>query len=274
MIKFKQCVRLFASFSFFLLISKSACAADNAPSFKDCDVCPSMVILKAGSLEMGGTNSKESMPVHRVEIKSFALGVTEITQEQYGALMKKNPSDFYLCGRECPVENVSWRDAQRYIRKLNLKTGKKYRLPTEAEWEYAAKLDDVANRSLISNDRTIDDFAWYNKNSEDQTQRTAQKRPNSWGFYDLFGNVWEWVEDCWHEDYRGAPNSGKAWTKNCKGLGVVLRGGGWDSDLSIMQATTRAVSVQNSGNSNVGFRVAISISDGKTEETKILKENR
>jgi formylglycine-generating enzyme required for sulfatase activity len=214
---------------------------------RDCADCPEIVVILAGSFEMGETGS-----THRVTLKSFAIGKTEITQAQWKAIMNNNPSDFNLCGDTCPVENVSRDDAQVFIQKLNAKTGKHYRLPSEAEWEYACRAGEQ-NKYCGSDD--VDSVAWYEKNCGKTTHPAAQKQANLFGLYDMTGNVWEWVEDSYHDNYNGAPTDGSAWRGDA--TKSVLRGGSWVvSNADRMRSTIRGFGDPSFRNVNIGFRVA------------------
>jgi len=179
--------------------------------------------IPAGSFAMGSTVREAEQPVHRVFVRNFWMGVTEVTQAQWQAVMGNNPSHFKKAGPDAPVEMVSWDDAQVFIRKLNaLEPNGRDRLPSEAEWEYACRAG--------SSEETygpVDAIAWVKENSGGTTHPVGLKRPNAFGLYDMFGNVPEWCQDTWHPDYKGAPTDGSAW----EGTGSIyhpLRGGGWD----------------------------------------------
>lgn len=226
--------------------------------FRDCPDCPEMVVIPAGSFDMGGSGSSES-PVHRVSVRSFAVGRTEVTQGQWRAVMGNNPSGFSTCGADCPVEQVSWNDAQEYVRKLSAQTGKTYRLPSEAEWEYACR---AGGRHEYCGGDHLDAVGWYGAyatptgNSGETTNPVARKQANAFGLYDMSGNVWEWTEDCWNASYNGAPGDGSAWTTGECSLGRVLRGGSW---LNIPQIARAAIRLRNDTtyrSFNLGFRLA------------------
>ncbi len=223
--------------------------------FRDCPDCPEMVIVPAGSFEMGSNNGgSDEKPVHTVRIgKPFAMGKTEVTQGQWRALMGSNPSHFSSCGDSCPVERVNWNDAREFARKLSQKTGKTYRLPSEAEWEHACR---AGGTHTYCGSDSVDSVAWYDKNSVGKTRPVAVKHPNAWGLYDMSGNVWEWVEDCWNGSYNGAPSDGSAWTSgSCSEL--VLRGGSWDGNPQDVRATIRDRGAPGLRYSDdVGFRLA------------------
>jgi formylglycine-generating enzyme required for sulfatase activity len=226
-------------------------------TFKDCDLCPEMVVIPAGSFTMGSDEAwDDEKPPHRVNVQAFAISRTEVTQAQWKAVMGSNPSRFSSCGDDCPMESVSWNDLQEFIRRVNRQTGKTYRLPSEAEWEYAARAGSSTRYSFGDSSSQLGDYAWHEANSGGKTQRTGQKRPNSFGLHDMHGNVREWVQDCWEGNYRGAPTDGSAWTRSCAQDRRVVRGGSWnDSHPSIFRSTTRASHLADARNSHVGFRL-------------------
>lgn len=226
-------------------------AAQAAP--KDCADCPDMVEIPPGSFDMGDNGS-----THRVNIRPFALSRTEITQRQWKAVMGSNPSQFTSCGEQCPVDNVSWDDAQAFVRKLSQKTGQNYRLPTESEWEYACRANA---RNEHCGSEYVDAVAWYGAmtapvgNSQKTTNRVALKQPNAWGLYDMSGNVWEWTQDCWNENYTGAPVDGTSWNSGHCGH-HVLRGGSWLYSAQLTRAATRIHYASNFRLNILGLRVA------------------
>jgi formylglycine-generating enzyme required for sulfatase activity len=226
-------------------------------TLKECPECPEMVELPAGSFDMGSDNGNDDeRPMHRVSIvKPFAIGKTEVTQAQWQAVMFSNPSHFDTCGDNCPVEQVSWDDVQTYIQKLNAKTGKQYRLPTEAEWEYACRAGE--EHEFCGSD-IADSVAWNSFNSGSFFFNTphpvATKKPNAFGLYDMSGNVWEWVEDNYHNNYVGAPTDGSAWTGDSSMR--VLRGGSWGKDAKYGRAAVRNKFGTNYRDFSYGFRLA------------------
>jgi formylglycine-generating enzyme required for sulfatase activity len=169
--------------------------------------------------------------------------------------VENNPSYFKDCGDDCPVEQVSWAEAQKFIQKLIAKTGKRYRLPTEAEWEYACR---GANSKEYCGGDQPDSVAWYGGytnpagNAGKSTHAVATLEANGFGLYDMSGNVWEWVEDGYHANYTNAPADGSAWTGET--TRHVLRGGAWNSKPQEVRAANRG-RVEPSGRGNVGFRV-------------------
>jgi len=183
------------------------------------------VLIPAGSFQMGSNERDDEKPVHKVEIKqAFYLGKYEVTQKQYQAIMGTNPSNFK--GENRPVENVSWDEAQTFIKKLNKKEGgnKKYRLPTEAEWEYAARANTQTKWSFGDDENQLKEYAWYSTNSNNETHDVGQKKPNGFGLFDMHGNVWEWCEDSWEANYQ-TPRTQSAHKNSNKNK--LLRGGSW-----------------------------------------------
>jgi formylglycine-generating enzyme required for sulfatase activity len=164
----------------------------------------------------------DEKPAHRVRItKPFDLGKYEVTQQQWEAVMGANPSPFK--GEQLPVEQVSWNDVQEFLRKLNARgDGNRYRLPTEAEWEYAARAGTAG--SYAGN---LDQMGWYDRNSGSQTHIVGQKQPNAWGLYDMHGNVWELVQDWYDDRYYGGSRTEDP-QGPASGQFRVLRGGSWN----------------------------------------------
>ncbi len=222
-----------------------------------CVECPEMVAIPGGSFEMGSNDGgADENPIHSVSIKSFELGKYEVTQGQWKAAMGSNPSKFTECGDSCPVEQVSWDDIQEYIKKLNAKSGQQYRLPSEAEWEYAARAGSSGKWSFGSDEGQLGEYGWYSDNSASKTHPVGQKKPNAFGVYDLHGNVWEWVQDCWHENYNGSPSDGRAWTRSCSDTDRVFRGGGWYYGPANVRSADRVRGLSNGRVSDGGFRLA------------------
>lgn len=186
-------------------------AAQPSPPLQE----PEMVTIPAGSFEMGclkkgGICMEYSNPVHRVSFNNFEMSATEVTQGLWKAVMGNNPSHFKECGDNCPVEMVSWNDVQVFITKLNARTGKHYRLPSEAEWEYACYADHADHAYCGGND--LQELEWpWERGGVNGTHPVATKPANDFGLYDMTGNVGEMVQDWWHDDYKGAPATGRAW---------------------------------------------------------------
>jgi len=177
---------------------------------------------------------KSEHPQHKVTISEpFYLQATAVTQGQWEKVIGENPSEFNKCGDDCPVKEVPWTDTQKFIDKLNDMEGTdkfKYRLPTEAEWEYASRAGTTTDFSFGDDSDKLCKYAWYANNSKGKTHPVGQKEPNAWGIYDIYGNVWEWVEDDWHDNYDGAPDDGRAWVDDPRGADRVIRGGSWNDD--------------------------------------------
>ncbi len=179
---------------------------------------PLMVVIPAGSFEMG---SIEFGPVHSVIFKrGFEMSATEVTQAQWRTVMGKDPLRLDYCGDQCPVEKVSWEDAQAYLQKLNAKTRKQYRLPSEAEWEYACR---AGSQQQFCGGNEASKLAWFIGNSGNARQPVAKKQANAFGLFDMSGNVWEWVADDYQPSYDKAPVDGGA--RQGTGAMRVVRGG-------------------------------------------------
>jgi hypothetical protein len=209
------------------------------------------VLIPSGSFSMGGSEESEK-PVHTVHVNSFRMSKYEITQSQWKSVMGSNPSRFK--GSNNPVEKVSWDDIQGFIRKLNSQTGQRFRLPSEAEWEYAARAGTSSKWSWGNSESSAGSYAWYRSNSGNKSHPVGQKQPNGYGLYDMHGNVWEWVQDCWNGSYSGAPTNGSAWLSGtCSKR--VLRGGSWFSPPDNMRSANRDRRATDDRYDNVGFRL-------------------
>jgi formylglycine-generating enzyme required for sulfatase activity len=214
-------------------------AEENEPSINTIDM--EFVLIQPGEFDMGSPANEtgrydDEGPVHLVTIsESFYLGKYEVTQKQWHEVMGDNPS--YFKGDDLPVESVSWDDVHKFIKKLNEKEGtNKYRLPTEAEWEYAARAGTTTRYSFGDDDSKLGEYAWYSENSGDKIHPVGEKVANPWGLYDVHGNVWEWVQDIWHDTYNGAPADGSAWEDGFSTY-RVSRGGSWfDSAMDCRSA--------------------------------------
>ena len=208
---------------------------------------------------------REEKPSHSVKIKrSFYLQTTPVTQGQWQLFMGNTPSDFKDGGEDCPVEQVSWEDTQQFIKKLNeIEKTKDYRLPSEAEWEYACRAGSDAEFSFGDDVKRLDKFAWYSENSDGKTHPVGKKEPNTWGLYDMYGNVWEWVEDDWHDNCRGVPNDGRAWIDNPRYDFRVVRGGSLNCDARSCRSAARYSFRANIRSGYVGFRLSGSVALGR-----------
>ena len=211
-------------------------------------------LIPAGEFTMGSEEYDWEKPVHTVNIsKPFYLSVYQLTQREWETVMGNNPSDFE--GDNQPVENVSWNDVQEFIKKLNEKENThKYRLPSEAEWEYAARAGTTTRYSFGGDDSELGKYAWYDENAGDKTHPVGKKEANPWGLYDMHGNVWEWVQDEWHDNYDGAPDDGSAWEDGSGAL-RVFRGGGWLNSARNCRSAYRCNYVPGSRSHILGFRL-------------------
>lgn len=234
--------------------------------FRDCAECPEMVVIPAGGFEMGGLE-KDQKPKHRVTLPGFALGKTEVTQGQWRALAGNNPSHFSTCGDDCPVESVKWEEAQDFVRKLSQKTGKTYRLPSEAEWEYACR---AGGKHMHCGGDDLDALGWRNRSLFVEVHPVARKQPNAWGLHDMSANVWEWVEDCWNNNYDGAPGDGSAW-KSGDCSEHVARGGGGGVHPSVPSAPLRLD--VGSSYRDLGFRVARTLGQESTQPVETARSD-
>jgi formylglycine-generating enzyme required for sulfatase activity len=232
-----------------------------------------MVEIPDGAFWMGSPEEEkyrfiEESPQRRVKIASFFMSKFPITQSQYMAIVKHNPSRFIGANR--PVETVSWHDAEVFCQALSQHTGRVYQLPSEAEWEYACRAGTttpfhygetittiLANyngkESILGSEPT-----YYLETKGEYRQHTTevgQFPPNLFGLYDMHGNVWEWCQDIWHENYRGAPTNGTTWNMDGDTLRRVLRGGSWNASPRKCRSATRISNLPDVRGINHGFRV-------------------
>jgi formylglycine-generating enzyme required for sulfatase activity len=216
-----------------------------------------MVFVKGGSFIMGdsiGEGNKEEQPIHKVTLNDFYISKFEVTQAQWNAIYGHNPSHFKGCD-DCPVERVSWLDAVEFISILNELTGQFYRLPTEAEWEYAAKGGQKGKGYRYAGNNNINFVSWYKVNSGAKTHPVGTLKPNELGLYDMSGNVWEWVYD-WFELYTDSPKINPTGPKN--GEYKIVKGGSWFGHVGGSRISTRASDDQSNRRSYIGFRLALS----------------
>lgn len=218
-----------------------------------------MVYVPGGTFTMGATSEQGSdadsdeKPTHSVTVSSFYICKYEVTQALWKAVMGSNPSSFK--GDNLPVETVSWDDCQTFIRKLNALTGKNFRLPTEAEWEFAARGGNNSRGYKYAGSNNIGDVAWYDDNSGDKTHVVGTKSPNELGLYDMSGNVWEWCQD-WKGSYSSASQTNP--TGASSGSDRVLRGGGWHGDGEYCRSSCRVKMRPDSHNNGRGLRLVLS----------------
>ena len=225
-----------------------------------------MVYVEGGTFTMGATPEQGSdaynneKPSHKVTLSSYYIGKYEVTQAQWRAIMGENPS--YFTGDNNPVEKVSWYEAQEFCKKLSQLTGKKYRLPTEAEWEYAARGGKKSKGYKYSGSNTIGDVAWYDLNSGRKTHPIGQKQPNELGIYDMSGNVHEWCYD-WYSSsyYSSSPQTNPKGAAS--GSDRVNRGGSWYSNAGGCRLTIRFNYYPGSSGSNLGLRVVCEVENNE-----------
>ena len=203
--------------------------------------------------EQGNDVSINEKPIHSVTLSDYHIGQTQVTQELWQAVMGSNPSEF-KGDSQCPVENVSWNDCMEFIAKLNRLTGKNFRLPTEAEWEYAARGGSKSRGYKYSGNNNPDLVAWYDGNSINKTHPVAQKQANELGLYDMSGNVWEWCKD-WYGGY--SSNSQNNPIGASEGSYRVLRGGSWSRYAWHVRVSDRNGSTPDNRYSNYGLRLAL-----------------
>ena len=217
-----------------------------------------LVKVTGSTFQMGSSDYNWALPVHSVTLSTFYLGKFEVTQAQWRVVMGTSPSYFSDCD-DCPVEQVSWDDAHAFIQKLNQASGRNYTLPTEAQWEYAAG-GGATNRTKwagTNDENSLGNYAWFSTNSNEQTHPVGTKSPNTLGLYDMSGNVFEWCEDDWHDDYQGAPADGAAWIDSPRGSCRVHRGGSWGNGPSYCRVAYRSGGTPAQRSSNLGFRVVL-----------------
>ncbi len=209
-----------------------------------------MIPVQGGTYQMGASAdddeaNDDEKPRHIETVGNFMIGETPVTQALWQAVMGSNPS-YFTGDMQRPVETVSWDDCQTFIRKLNQLTGENFRLPTEAEWEYAARGGNKSRGYKYSGSNNADDVAWYYNNSDETTHRVKTKQPNELGIYDMSGNVLEWCQDEWCDDYYSPRNSGDR----------VLRGGSWVINAGGVRVSNRGGSSPGCRFSNRGLRLA------------------
>lgn len=220
------------------------------------------VLIPAGQFYMGSDSTPIVAfddPLHEVNIgNDFYMGKYEVTQIQWETVMGTNPS--YFKGDKLPVEQVSWNDAREFIRRLNkLENTDKYRLPTEAEWEYACKAGNNTDFSFTNEATDLDEYGWSDSYgwcaiNANMTNPVGEKKANAWGLYDMHGNVWEWVQDSWHSNYENAPTDGTAWEEE-NSSDRVGKGGSWMDGPNYCKSAFRGSLDANSTSYVLGFRI-------------------
>jgi formylglycine-generating enzyme required for sulfatase activity len=226
---------------------------------KECKECPEMVVIPNGSFRMGSESADDEQPLHEVKVKRFAIGKTPVTMGEWQEIMGPkvsafHPSSFHAA--QCPVDSISWIDAQDFIHRLNEKTGKNFRLPSEAEWEYACRGGTNSRYCGSDNPSAI---AWFGGKTGEEIHPVATKQPNAYGVYDMNGNVSQWVEDWYHDDYQNAPTDGSAWISSKEQPYRVQRGGDLFSRTSDLRYSARFWQDPNSRSSGNGFRLAMTL---------------
>jgi len=229
--------------------ARNAEAKRRAPGPETNKMGMQLVYVPPGDFMMGGMDGENERPAHPVKItEGFYMGRYEVTQSQWFDITGRNPSYFknQKQSDDRPVEQVSWDDVQSFLKILNQRQdGFSYRLPTEAEWEYACrarKMDDHGTELMF----------WGGGSSDNQTHPVGTRQPNAFGLYDMLGNVWEWCQDVYHADYDGAPNDGSEWLSKSDHNTRVLRGGSWASHISSHE---RKESPPDKSTHDIGFRV-------------------
>ena len=218
------------------------------------------VQVKGGCFEMGssmpdGIRDIDNKPVHTACVDDFLLGKYEVTQGQWELVMGNNPSHFKECGPKCPVESVSWHDVQDFIKKLNARSNRNYRLPTEAEWEYAARSGGKNEIWAGTNEESkLTDYAWFLTNSENMPHKVGKMDPNGLGLYDMSGNVWEWCQDWFSATYyKESPKDNPAGAQS--GDAKVTRGGCFANESISVRAINRNDNVPDARDQELGFRL-------------------
>lgn len=219
-----------------------------------------MVFVEGGTFTMGATSEQGSefvdddeKPTHQVTLSSYYIGETEVTQALWQAVMGNNPS--YYEGDNLPVESISYEDIQGFIAKLNQKTGKNFRFPTEAEWEFAARGGNKSEGFKYSGSNNANNVAWYDENSNYKTHPVKTKQANELGIYDMSGNIWEWCSD-WYGDYSSSSQTNPSGANS--GSHRVLRGGAWNYSARYCRVSDRDFDFSYSRNNFNGFRLALS----------------
>jgi formylglycine-generating enzyme required for sulfatase activity len=211
---------------------------------------PEMILVEGGTFQMGGNRYDDEKPIHKVTLSAFSIGKYPITQAQWKAVMGTNPSHFK--GDDLPVETVSHDDIQEFFRKLNQLTGKTYRLPTEAQWEFAARGGNKSKGFEYSGSNNVNDVAWFGENSGGKTHSVGKLAANELGIYDMSGNLWEWCAD-WYDSYSSAAVTNP--TGAATGTFRVLRGGSWNGASVRCRVAHRGFNSPSYRIRNFGFRV-------------------
>ena len=219
-----------------------------------------MIRVEGGTFTIGAHANQvadawdDEKPTHSVTLSSYYIAETEVTQALWQAIMGNNPSNFKDNSNN-PVECVSYDDCKEFISKLNALTNKQFRLPTESEWEFAARGGNKSRDYKYSGSDNLDDVAWYGNNSGNRTHPVKTKAPNELGLYDMTGNVWEWCND-WYGNYPSSAQTNPQGPNS--GADRVLRGGSWDDDARNCRSSCRGGSSPGNGDGNWGLRLVLS----------------
>jgi formylglycine-generating enzyme required for sulfatase activity len=228
-------------------------------SFRECASCPIMVVIPMRNSAIGSIKTSSGQEAHKTRTKApFATGKFEVTFDEWDGCVAHGgcayvPGDNGWGRGRQPVVNVGWDDAQIYVNWLSKQTGKEYRLLTEAEWDYAARAETTTRFSFGDAEAELDSYAWYNGNSNGQAHPVGQKGANLFGLYDIHGNVWEWVQDCYQETYTLAPPHGSSESQECNSR--VVRGGSWINGSDGLASATRKGFNPDDRYLHFGFRV-------------------
>lgn len=222
---------------------------------------PAMVWLPKGKFKMGSNENAPEKPIHEVTINyELAVGKYQVTFAEYDKFCdstKRHKPDDKDWGRgNRPVINVTWHDAREYCEWLSEQTGQYYRLLSEAEWEYACRAGSTEKYCFGDDVHQLGNYAWFYGNAGGKTHPVGQKKPNQFGLYDMHGNVWEWCEDVWHENYNGAPTDGNAWVIGGDSNNRLFRGGSWHFDDFDLRCAYREWNDTTLGYFDGGFRLS------------------
>ena len=222
-----------------------------------------MIFVEGGHFLMGSDDEDAlpfEQPINNVLVSSFYLAKYPVTQALWKAVMGDDQNPSYFRGDKRPVEIVSWDQAQSFIEKINHLTGRKtYRLPSEAEWEYAARGGNYSKGYKYAGSNKMDEVGWYAGNGHLETKAVGQKAPNELGVYDLSGNVWEWIQDQWIDNYAGYQLGGNPLEGHKQEADRVMRGGNWVSSSQYCRVSSRGYSAPTLRGNFVGFRLALSL---------------
>lgn len=264
--------RAIVTTSALIWLTITASTSPAAPASFRNEIGMNFMLLPAGSFVMGSPvdepSRDEDENQHQVILSQpFYMQTTEVTQGQWQEIMGNNPAHFAECGADCPVETVSWYDVQDFIEALNKKTGKQYRLPTEAEFEYAARAGSTTafangeiSETACGHDPALDAIGWYCYNAGSTAQPVAQKQPNRWGLYDMHGNLWEWCADSWDgSPYQQEPAVDPLSPSPSADGNRVIRSGSWATDAWFVRAANRDWCKPHFKNDFLGFRLVLPV---------------